>query len=118
MLLKKKKQTSVSSHVFLACYYTDDWISFEKASEAMDGLRKTKFASDILDPPIVLLGISRNVVKSGAAKDVSQDDAVSLANKFSASFIESTIENRKFVNKDVYFAITAAKPLSPGNEKA
>jgi len=116
--MKKANKPTVSNHVFLACYYTDDWISFEKASEAIDGIRATKFQAGVPSPPVVLLGISRDVVKSGAAKNVSQDEAVALASKYSASFIESKIVNRRFANTDSYLAITTAKPLTDGNEKA
>jgi len=118
--LNTKYQTGkkVSNHVFLAGYYKDDWLSFERASEAIDSLRKTKFSPGVPSPPIVLLGISRNAITSTAGKSVSAEDATALANKYSAAFVESEIENKRFANKDVYTAITAARPLSDGDEKA
>jgi len=109
----------ISNHVFVASYYKDDWLSFEKAAEAIDTLRSTKFSTGVPSPPVILLGITRNVIHSGVAnKSVSSEDALTLASKYSAASVETAIENKRFANKDVYTAIAAARPLTDGNEKA
>jgi len=99
----------------MACYYTDDWLSFESAANEIGNLRRTDFGK-IPNPPVVLVGIDRKV--STTNRLVTVDDAAALSAQYSVAFAITTIENQKFSNADVYHIITAAQPLSLANEKA
>jgi len=110
----KEDNKTVWNHVFAVFYNTDNWLSFEAASKEVDKLRTLKFSySNIPVPPVVLLGIVRK-----GTPVVKAEDATVLASKYGIPFVESPIENKKFVNHDVYNAIIAARAPKEGNEKA
>jgi len=119
-LLNRKNRHGVWNHVFLACYFADDWLSLEEAVSSLENI--ASLCTKVPFPPAALISIDRGVP---AAKPVKIEDAELVTAKFNIPLFEtkietktSDIENKKFSNSDIYLYITSARPYSYGNMRA
>jgi len=113
----KVNNKTIWNHVFAVFYNTDNWLSFEEASKEVNSLRNLDFGlsyTRIPVPPVVLIGLNHK----GTTPVVKESDAEVLASKYGIANVVTTIENKKFVNPDVYTALLAARAPTDGSEKA